>query len=228
MRSRWASHMVAGIVGGLVVLLAGFLWSMHTASTPTGWPVVRIARQVDPSVVAVVNLQQVGRRLKARGLGSGVIVTASGDIVTNYHVVAGAKALTVIVANGQRYPARLVGTDPPTDLAVIRIQAPHLVPIRWGDSRTLAPGQLVVAVGNSLGLSHTVTAGIVSAPDRVLYRDGWEYHLIQTDAAINPGNSGGPLVNSEGRLIGINSSKIAQTGVEGIGLAIRLLVVRSQ
>ncbi|MCY0907711.1 MAG: trypsin-like peptidase domain-containing protein, partial [Sulfobacillus thermotolerans] len=90
----------------------------------------------------------------------------------------------------------------------------------FASSKTIEPGELVVAIGNALGLSHTVTTGIISAKDRVMFHDGWEYHLIQTDAAINPGNSGGALVNARGELIGLNSSKIAQAGVEGIGLAI--------
>ncbi len=220
MRRTWGAALVAGIAGGVVGALL-VLWLVpRFFSSPSGWPVAKIARQVDPSVVAIVNLQKRDGRLRPRGLGSGVIVDTRGDIVTNYHVVAGSSALTVILPNGRRVPATLVGTDPPTDLAVVRVSVEGLTPIRWGDSSRVVPGQLVVAIGNSLGLSHTVTAGIVSAPDRVLYRDGWEYHLIQTDAAINPGNSGGPLVNAMGQLIGINSSKIAQVGVEGVGLAI--------
>ena len=155
-----------------------------------------------------------------KGMGSGVILNRQGDIVTNYHVVQGADSLTVILSTGRRFRARVVGVDPPTDLAVIRIHADNLVPIQFARSAHIEPGQLVVAIGNSLGLTHTVTVGVISAKDRVMYRDGWEYHLIQTDAAINPGNSGGPLVNDAGELIGINSSKIAQAGIEGIGFAI--------
>lgn len=222
-RFRWDAA-IAGLLG---VLLGAFLvrsWFVRPLM-PASWPVVGIARKVDPSVVAVVNLTSDHGNLGPHGLGSGVVLNQRGDIVTNYHVVAGSSALQVILANGRRYPAHIVGSDAPTDLAVIRIRAPHLAPLTFANSKIIAPGELVVAIGNSLGLSHTVTAGIISARDRVLYRDGWEYHLIQTDAAINPGNSGGPLVNSQGFLVGINSSKIAQTGVEGIGFPIPFLVI---
>jgi serine protease Do len=203
---------------GLVVGVAFTAMWLGARPAPTAWPVVAIARHVDPSVVTVVNLVRRDGHLKPHGLGTGVILTQSGDIVTNNHVVAGADALEVVLQNGKRYAAHLVGVDPPTDLAVVRIHAGDLRPLPFANSHHIVVGELVVAVGNALGLSHTVTAGIVSGRDRVMYRDGWEYHLIQTDAAINPGNSGGPLVNQAGYLIGINSSKIAQTGVEGLGL----------
>lgn len=223
-RFRWDAFWSA-VVGVLVGVFLALSWVVERPA-PVVWPVVSIARKVDPSVVAVVNLQRQNGRLQQRGLGTGVILDARGDIVTNYHVVAGASSLMVILSNGRKYPARIVGIDPPTDLAVVHIQAQHLKPLGLANSSTIEPGELVVAIGNSLGLSHTVTSGIISARDRVLYRDGWEYHLIQTDAAINPGNSGGPLVNANGLLIGINSSKIAQAGVEGIGFAIPSNTVR--
>lgn len=211
----------------IVALVSVFVgaWLM-TVVTPRhesqglNWPVVGVAKRVGPSVVVVLNNKLQGTHEQTKGMGSGVVLNRQGDIVTNYHVVQGADSLSVILSNGQRYRAHVVGVDPPTDLAVIRIRAEHLVPIQFARSAQIEPGQLVVAIGNSLGLTHTVTVGVISAKDRVMYRDGWEYHLIQTDAAINPGNSGGPLVNDAGLLIGINSSKIAQTGVEGIGFAI--------
>ncbi len=193
---------------------------------PVTWPVTAVVKKLDPSVVVVLNNQLSGSREKTRGMGSGVVVDRQGDIVTNYHVVAGAHSVWVVLSNGMRYKARIIGEDPATDLAVIRIKAPHLIPVSFASSNKIEPGQLVVAIGNSLGLTHTVTAGIISAKDRVMYRDGWEYHLIQTDAAINPGNSGGPLVNTSGQLIGINSSKISQAGIEGIGFAIPSTTVR--
>lgn len=223
---RW-DVLAIGILGVLVGAALARFWWRPVANPPSPWPVAAIARRVDPSVVMVINQVRKGGSLHPKGLGSGVVLNANGTIVTNYHVVQGAKALTVVLSNGKRYPARVVGVDPPTDLAVIRISAPHLSPIALGTSSNLEPGDLVVAIGNALGLTHTVTAGIISAADRTLYRDGWEYHLIQTDAAINPGNSGGALVNAQGQLIGINSSKIARTGVEGLGFAIPVNTVRT-
>ncbi len=213
---------------GLFGVLVGALVVYQTASRtphPVVWPVAAVVKKLDPSVVVVLNNQREGLAERTRGIGSGVVIDHQGDIVTNYHVVAGATSVTVILANGSRYRARVMGVDPPTDLAVIRIRALHLIPVAFAPSNQIQPGQLVVAIGNSLGLTHTVTSGIISAKDRVLYRDGWEYHLIQTDAAINPGNSGGPLVNAEGQLIGINSSKISQAGIEGIGLPIPYQVI---
>ncbi|MCY0878178.1 MAG: trypsin-like peptidase domain-containing protein [Firmicutes bacterium] len=224
---RRVSFVVVGILG-LILGACLMMLLRPTKSTPApAWPVVEVAKRVEPSVVVVLNQRKVGGRVETKGMGSGVILNRQGDIVTNYHVVQGADVVTVVLASGARYPARLVGIDPPTDLAVIRIHARNLVPIRFARSADIQPGQLVVAIGNSLGLTHTVTVGVVSAKDRVMYRDGWEYHLIQTDAAINPGNSGGPLVNDRGELIGINSSKIAQAGVEGIGFAIPSDTVRA-
>lgn len=213
---------------GLFGVLLGALIVYQTFSQipqSLNWPVVSIAKKVDPSVVIVLNKQKDSTQLQTKGIGSGVILNRQGDIVTNYHVVANANALVVVLSNGKRYHAQLIGEDAPTDLAVLRIHASHLRPIAFASSRTIEPGELVVAIGNALGLSHTVTTGVISAKDRVMFRDGWEYHLIQTDAAINPGNSGGALVNSQGQLIGINASKIAQTGVEGIGLPIPHLVI---
>ena len=208
------------LIGFIGVVVGALLVFMTVARAPQtlNWPVTRIVKKVDPSVVIVLNSQQQGQQLKVRGIGSGVVLNRAGDIVTNDHVVAGAARLVVVLSNGHRYRASLVGTDALTDLAVIRIHAKHLQPIAFASSKTIEPGELVVAIGNALGLSHTVTTGIISAKDRVMFHDGWEYHLIQTDAAINPGNSGGALVNARGELIGLNSSKIAQAGVEGIGL----------
>lgn len=217
-RKEW-KHFMAGLIG---VFVGALIVYAAVARTPQAlnWPVVQIAKKVDPSVVVVLNSQRQGTRLKVRGIGSGVILNRQGDIVTNDHVVADASRLTVVLASGRRYRAALVGTDRLTDLAVIHIRAGNLRPIVFASSKTIEPGELVVAIGNALGLSHTVTTGIISAKDRVMFHDGWEYHLIQTDAAINPGNSGGALVNAQGELIGLNSSKIAQAGVEGIGFAI--------
>jgi serine protease Do len=221
--------MAFGLVGGVLATLA--LWWIHPMSAPAptaelAWPVVRIVQKADPSVVMVLNEQQRGGKLAPRGLGSGVVVNHRGDIVTNYHVVAGAEAVVVVTEGGARYRARVVGVDPATDLAVLSVPNHRLPPLPLADSSKVQPGELVVAIGQALGLSHSVTAGIVSAADRTMYRDGWSYHLIQTDAAINPGNSGGPLVNAQDQVIGINSSKIARTGVEAIGFSIPSNTVR--
>jgi len=229
LRHRWES-LVYGMLGGLLIVTAAWLLKPAAPAVPVreaaSWPVVQIVRRADPSVVAVVNEQMKDGRLKPRGLGSGVVVNARGDIITNYHVVAGAVRIEVITAKGQRYHARVVGVDPATDLAVLQIPNHHIPHLTLANSSRVEPGELVVAIGQALGLSHSVTAGIVSAPDRTMYRDGWSYHLIQTDAAINPGNSGGPLVNEQDQVIGINSSKIARTGVEGIGFSVPSNTVR--
>ncbi len=222
----WKTPFIWGFIGVLVGVFVAFhvlKWPSHSLH----WPVVNIVKKVDPSVVIVLNQQRKNAQLQTKGIGSGVILNRQGDVVTNYHVVAHANSLSVVLSNGKRYKARLVGEDPTSDLAVLKVQAKDLHPIMFASSGKVEPGELVVAIGNALGLSHTVTTGIISAKDRVMFRDGWEYHLIQTDAAINPGNSGGALVNAQGQLIGINASKIAQTGVEGIGFAIPINTVKS-
>lgn len=154
--------------------------------------------------------------------GSGVIVDAAhGYILTNNHVVAGADRITVKLADGRKFDAEIVGTDPPTDLAVIRIKADHLPEARLGDSDTIAVGEWVIAIGNPFGLELTVTSGVVSAKGRANLRTATYEDYIQTDAAINPGNSGGPLVNLKGEVIGINSVILSPTGTfAGYGFAI--------
>jgi Do/DeqQ family serine protease len=157
-----------------------------------------------------------------RSLGSGVIVSRDGLILTNNHVIAGASRISVTLADGRRFTdAQVVGADPATDLALLRIRANNLPAIKWGDSRALEVGDWVLAIGNPYGLSQTVTAGIVSAKGRrdvgiSVYED-----FIQTDAAINPGNSGGALVNIRGELVGINTAILSQSGGNvGIGFAV--------
>lgn len=157
-----------------------------------------------------------------RSLGSGVIVSRDGLILTNNHVIAGANRISVTLADGRRFSdVQVVGTDPATDLALLRIRANNLPAIKWGDSRALEVGEWVLAIGNPYGLSQTVTAGIVSAKGRrdvgiSVYED-----FIQTDAAINPGNSGGALVNIRGELVGINTAILSQSGGNvGIGFAV--------
>jgi serine protease Do len=159
--------------------------------------------------------------LEARGLGSGVVLDADGHILTNNHVVAEADEIRVRLADETEYVARIVGTDPKSDIAVIVVEADELTPATMGDSSALHVGQWVLAVGSPFGLEQTVSAGIVSATGRgsmgiVDYAD-----FIQTDAAINPGNSGGPLIDLQGRVVGINTAIASATGgSHGIGFAI--------
>ena len=167
------------------------------------------------------------RRRVEQSLGSGVIVDPSGQIVTNHHVVADADQIQVQLADGRVAGAKVVGRDPDTDLALLRIDLPDLPSIRLGRSDALAVGDIVLAIGNPIGLSQTVTQGIVSATGRAQLGLATFENFIQTDAPINVGNSGGALINSRGELVGINTAVIAKTlGVEGIGFAIPVNLVR--
>ena len=162
-----------------------------------------------------------GQMQLVQGAGSGVIVKDDGYIATNYHVIQGANKVEVTLHNGESYPARIVGSDPANDIAVIKIDAKDLTTATIGDSSTVDVGDLAVAIGNPLGqLGGTATTGIISALDRTLDVEGTTLTLLQTDAAINGGNSGGGLFNSKGELIGIVESKASAVGVEGLAFAL--------
>lgn len=168
------------------------------------------------------------RERQEQGLGSGVIVSDDGYIVTNNHVVEQADDLMVLLGDKRKLPATLIGTDPKTDLAVIKIEATGLSTLPWGNSVALEVGELVLAVGNPFGLNQTVTMGIISAVGRANVGIVDYENFIQTDAAINPGNSGGALVNLQGQLIGINTAIFSRTGgYMGIGFAIPSQMVKS-
>jgi len=158
-----------------------------------------------------------------RGIGSGMALDEEGHLLTNFHVIGGASKITVKTSAGEEFEGKIVGSDPKTDLAVIRIKAAKNIPfLPFGDSDRLRVGEWVVAIGNPRGLEQTVTAGIISAKHRVGVLDPSSYQdYIQTDAAINPGNSGGPLLNLKGEVIGVNAAIVSESGgFEGIGFAI--------
>ncbi|EOC99749.1 S1C family serine protease [Caldisalinibacter kiritimatiensis] len=189
-------------------------------------PVVEVAEHVLPSIVMIKSKVNIGRGFATqsvdKGTGSGIIYREDGYIITNNHVIEDASEIEVTLYDGRVFNARVIGKDPETDLAVIKIQAENLPAGTFGDSSKLKVGELAVAIGNPLGenFSGTVTSGIISALNRTLTIGEKELKLIQTDAAINPGNSGGALVNKNGEIIGINSVKLTSTGVEGMGFAI--------
>ncbi|WP_102026262.1 S1C family serine protease [Salirhabdus sp. Marseille-P4669] len=198
--------------------------------------VADIVEQTSEAIVGVVNITEqsspFSRSIEEmeNGTGSGVIYKVTDDaayIVTNHHVIEGASEIQVSLYDGKVENAKLVGTDALTDIAVLKMEGSYdVTPIPFGDSDGLRAGEQVIAIGNPLGLdlSRTVTQGIVSATNRTITSSTtageWEVEVIQTDAAINPGNSGGALINTSGQLVGINSMKIANAGVEGLGFAI--------
>ncbi len=209
----------------------------QTANESTGFPA--LAEQEDaltlreiyikcsPSVVSITSESRSGN-----SSGSGVIFSEDGYVVTNYHVIESGESYTVLLADDRSQPARLVGSDPTSDLAVLQVNATDLTPAEFGDSDDVYVGDGVVAIGDPLGVEFrgTMTNGIVSAINRNVNVNGRTMNLIQTNAALNSGNSGGPLINSCGQVIGINTTKIGtftdSAGVEGLGFAIPSAVVK--
>ena len=208
------------------------------ALSPSAQPAsfASIVHVADPSVVTIkTKVEQIEislftrRRYQAEGLGTGFVVDHNGIILTNNHVVEGAREILVKLSDERELPAQVVGTDPTTDIAVVRIDAKDVQPVQLGDSDSIEVGDWVVAIGNPYGLSHTVSAGIVSAKGRTRKEasldPGGYYDFLQTDASINPGNSGGPLLNLRGEVVGMNSM-IRAGGAQGIGFAIPINVIK--
>jgi 2-alkenal reductase len=209
-------------------------------ANPVAGSIVELVERVNPAVVTVINKQDFsgffneGSDLQPVGAGTGFIISADGYIVTNEHVVASSNAIDVIFDDGTRVPAQLVGSDPFTDLAVVRVDGsvPAVVPL--GDSTALKPGQTVIAIGSALGnYTNTVTEGVVSGLGRrlELFSGAAYENLIQHDAPINPGNSGGPLFNLAGEVVGVNSYRVSEASngfpAEGLGFAIASETVQS-
>ena len=197
----------------------------NTTSSGAAMTVSQVVEAVSDSVVEIsteVTQENIFRQMvTAQAAGSGVIISEDGYIVTNNHVIENGQNITVRLKDGTSYPATLVGTDPQTDVAVLKIEATGLTAAQVGSSEGLQVGDTVIAIGNPLGeLGGTVTNGIVSATSRQIELEGETMTLLQTNAAINPGNSGGGLFNDQGQLVGIVVAKSSGSGVEGLGFAI--------
>ena len=226
-----------------LLLLCAALPTATAAESARRTAVVRAVERVAPATVNITTAYSVHRRVnpffrggplfeeffsrfldprprEVQSLGTGVVIDDEGHVLTNEHVLAGATEIEVTLSDGRRFEATLVGADPGTDLAVVRIQSDEPVPIApLGRSDDLMIGETVIAIGNPFGLNHTVTTGVLSAISRSIRQDDQEYHgFLQTDASINPGNSGGPLLNIDGEVIGINTAIFREA--EGIGFSI--------
>lgn len=197
-----------------------------TASAQTGALSIQdIFTQGDKSTVAISttsnSVNVFGQQVPQASAGSGFVLTADGYILTNHHVIEDATGVTVLMSDGSEYPAEIVGSDAKTDLAVLKVKASGLNPVKIGDSDSMAVGDLVVAIGNPLGeLANSLTVGYLSAKKRIIFIDDTPRQMLQTDASVSPGNSGGPLFNSKGEVVGVVSAKTVAEGVEGIGFAI--------
>ena len=233
--SRSRSGLGAGL--GLVFLIISLIWEAGTAAglTKSEENTIRVFQRVAPGVVNItttaVAYDFFFNPYPTEGSGSGFIVTEAGHIVTNLHVVRDQVELEVTLADGSKWPARVVGKAPASDLALIKIEAPRdsVKPLPLGLSRGAQVGQKVLAVGSPFGLGHTLTTGTVSSVGRDVRvsREVVIRGAIQTNAAINPGNSGGPLIHSQGEVIGVNTAIFSPTGANvGIGFAIPSETVR--
>ena len=246
-RSKMAKKCFTGVAGMLLaatVLLGGCTEGQAGSSAQEkpvasqeisdarNTPVVRAAKAVGPAVVGITN-KAVARDwfnnlVQVEGAGSGVIFRKDGYIVTNNHVISGAKEIIVSLSDGRSLSGKLVGADELTDLAVVKVDADDLPTAEFGDSDDIMVGEPAIAIGNPMGLEFqgSVTSGVISALNRSLEIDDRVLKVLQTDAAINPGNSGGALVNADGKVIGINSAKIARSDIEGMGFAIPINTVK--
>ena len=182
--------------------------------------VISVVEKVGPAVVQIQSTKSAPPNTQGQGLGSGVIITPDGFILTNNHVVEHAQRIEISLTTSETFPAEVIGTDPATDLAVIRVLSNGLPYAELGDSEKLRVGQLVIAIGNPYGFQSTVSTGVVSALNRIIRGGEGKLieNVIQTSVPLNPGNSGGPLVDSSGKVIGINTAIIAMA--QGIGLAV--------
>jgi serine protease Do len=192
---------------------------------------IKAVEKVSPSVVSVSTKRLMKYDLfntfELKGVGSGVVMNPEGYVLTNNHVIEGVRTVDVYLNDGKKYEGTVVGTDPGTDIAVIKINGQNFYSGEFGNSDDIKPGQMVIAIGNSLGLSGgpTVTVGVISAIRRnIPSKQGILENMIQTDAAINPGNSGGPLIDSDGRIIAINNAIIPYA--QGIGFAIPINIAK--